>query len=241
MSIRRILTALLLLSGPAAVYAGEPAVTIDGAVVVSSAYLWRGEQVCGLHFNPDVALHFGDFTVEQYSFLATDGSYKEIDWDLSYSLGNFTFHLADYYWHYAAGGPENFFSWKKGATNHIDEAAIVYECGSIPFKATWFTFFWGDWVPDGAGNPGRLSLSSYLELEAWKDFGQYGRGTVNLGFSVLKGSYTGYSKAFMPIHAELRYGKSFDFGKFAIPVGVNYVINPYRNICMAGASIGIEF
>ena len=219
MSALRIIFALFLLTCPLLPAAGQSAFSVDGSLVASSAYLWRGEQVCGLHFNPDITFRFGDFTVEHYSFLALDGLYKEIDWDLSYSLGNFTFHLADYYWFYSGtGATEDFFNWHKGATNHIDEAAIVYESGTLPFKAAWFTFFWGDWLPDSAGNPDRLSFSSYLELETWKDFGEYGRGTLNLGFSVLKGSYTGYSKDFMPIHAELRYGKTIDFDRFSIPL-----------------------
>lgn len=222
--------------------AEQPSHRIEGYMNLSSAYLWRGEQVCNLHFNPDLAFHAGPFCLEQYSFLTLDGAYKEIDWDLSYTAGPFTFHLADYYWRYADDpAPENFFNWKKGETRHIDEAAIVYMSSAIPLKAAWFTFFWGDWIPDGKDGAGNLSLSSYIELETWHEFGEYGRGTFNVGASVFRGSYTDYSKGFMPIHVALRYGKSFQAGAVSFPLEFSIVVNPYRKLCMAGASVGVAF
>ena len=234
---------ILFICLPLCLKAEQPQKGIDGgALTLSSAYLWRGEQVCNLHFNPYLAFHAGSFCLEPYSFLALDGAYKEIDWDLSYTAGPFTFHLADYYWRYGNDpAPENFFSWKKGETHHIDEAAIVYRSSAFPFKATWFTFFWGDWIPAGMPGAGNLSLSSYLELEAWHEFGDYGKGVVNFGASVLRGSYTGYSKDFMPIHLALSYGKSIPVGGVSILLKFNFVINPYRKLCMAGTSIGVEF
>ena len=58
---------LVFLFFPLLLQAGRPGVTVDGSLLFSSAYLWRGEKVCGLHFNPDVALHLGNLTLENYS------------------------------------------------------------------------------------------------------------------------------------------------------------------------------
>lgn len=230
----------ILLSLPA--QAGNPKFSVNGRLSLSSAYVWRGEQVCGLHVNPYVAFHYGNLCLEQYSFLSLDGSYKEIDWDLSYTVGPVTLHVADYYWHapgLAAG--ENYFSWAKGQTHHIDEVVLVYSSKAIPFKASWFTFFWGDWRPAGVEGEGRLSFSSYLQLETWLNFGKYGRGTAAFGASVFKGAYTGYTKDFMPVHLALVYSKSFDFNSFSIPMELSFVLNPYSRACLPAASIGIMF
>lgn len=241
--LRRVITAAaLLLATSLSALAEKPPVYVTGSVTMSSAYLWRGDRVCGLHFKPDVVLHVGNFALEQYSFLALDGSYKEIDWDLFYTFGPFSVHVADYYARYSDYlTEENFFSWRKGATNHIDEVAFTYSCPSFPLNVKWFTFFWGDWIPNDDGTPGSLSLSSYLELATYHSFEEYGTIGFNLGISVFRGAYTGYSKAFMPIHLELSYDKSLEVGSFSIPLRAFVVLNPYRRTLEAGASVGFAF
>ncbi len=240
--MKRLGTIIALAAVSASLQAAVPTFSADGSLKLSSAYLWRGERVCGTHFNPDLCFHIGPLTIENYDFLAFDGSYKEIDWDLSLKAGDFTFHLADYYARYAdSPGTENFFSWKKGQTNHVDEVAVVYDCSSFPLIAKWFTFFWGDWLPDGSGAPDKLSLSSYLEIGTYYDMEKWGKCSLNIGASVLKGSYTGYSKSFAPIHIELKYDKTLKAGGVEIPVGVSYVINPYRQCCYAAAWAGLAF
>ncbi|MBQ4184145.1 MAG: hypothetical protein II652_04295 [Bacteroidales bacterium] len=232
---------LVFLFFPLLLQAGRPGVTVDGSLLFSSAYLWRGEKVCGLHFNPDVALHLGNLTLENYSFLACDGSYKEIDFDLSYRLGDFTFHLADYYFHYSdPDKSENYFDWKRGS-EHCDEIALCYDSSAIPLNVKWFTFFWGQWIPDEEGRPGRLSFSSYLEVETYLELQNLGRLSLNLGASVLKGPYTGFSKDFMPIHIALGYSRSFDVGGFSVPIRSTVVFNPYLRTCMAEAALGLRF
>ena len=47
----------------------------------------------------------------------------------------------------------------------------------MPVEAKWFTFFYGDWLPEPDGSRGKPTFSSYLELSAHHDFDQWGRGT----------------------------------------------------------------
>lgn len=240
--MKKLFPFVFLILLPLGLKAERPPVSIDGSVVVSSAYLWRGDKVCGLHFSPDVSLHIGNFTIENYSFLALNGSYKEIDWDIYYTIGDFSIHLADYYGRYKDDEmTENFFSWRKGATNHCDEFCLAYESSVIPLNVRWFTFFWGDWLPDGNGDPDRLSFSSFLEMETYYEFEKYGTATLNLGLSVFRGAYTDYEKPFMPVHIGLTYAKSFDLGKVEVPLEAFVVWNPYLKTCHAGASVGLAF
>ena len=239
--MKRLLLLVSLLF-PLLAQARRPGVTVDGTLLLSSAYLWRGEKVCGLHFNPDVALHIGNLTLENYSFLATDGQYKEIDFDLSYKAGDFTFHIADYYFHYT--DPEkadDYFNWRKGQGEHCDEVALCYDSSAIPLNVKWFTFFWGQWIPDSEGRADRLSFSSYLEFETYCSVGEAGRLSLNLGASILKGPYTGFSKDFMPIHIALGYSHSFSAGDFSIPLRSTIVFNPYLKTCLAEAAVGVAF
>ena len=245
MTLRSTVTFLLLaiafpaLAQPAA---DKPAPKLEGTISLSSAYLWRGDAVCGFHAAPYVRFSAGGFAIEQYDFLALDGSYKEIDWDLSYKLGDFTFHLADYFFYYSnSPAKENYFTWKKGETTHVDEVAMVYDCSAIPLTVKWFTFFWGDWLPAPDGSLLDLSLSSYFEVSAHHDFNDGGRFSAALGFSVFKGSYTAYTRDLAPIHAELKYGKELSYGKVRFPLGVSLVVNPFSQRCYAAASAGVSF
>ena len=240
--MRRFGIIIVLAAVSATLQAAAPGFSVDGSLKLSSAYLWRGDRVCGTHFNPDICFNIGPFTVENYDFLAFDGSYKEIDWDLSLKAGDFTFHLADYYARYASSPvPENFFSWKKGQTNHVDEVALVYDCSTFPLVAKWFTFFWGDWIPDASGAPGALSFSSYLEIGTYHDWEEWGMASLNVGASILKGAYTGYTRSFAPIHVELKYEKQLKAGSFSIPVGASFVLNPFTRSCYAAAWAGFTF
>ena len=62
-----------------------------------------------------------------------------------------------------------------------------------------------------------------------------------MGTSVFKGSYTNYTRNFMPVHLELRYEKEFDLGAVKLPLGVSFVVNPFTSCCFASASAGVAF
>ena len=239
--MKKILPFLLLLL-PLSLTAERPPVSIDGSVMASSAFLWRGDKLCGANLNPNIEFHVGDFTLGSYSYIGLNGRYKEIDWDISYAIGDFSIHLSDYYSR-GSDDPmaENYFSWRKGATNHMDEIGLMYESSAIPLNVRWFTYFWGDWIPDENEDPTRLSFSSYLELETYYETEQYGTLTLNLGISAIKGYYTDYEKPFMPVHLGLGYDKSFDLGKVSIPISASVVFNPWQKTCHAAAAVGLAF
>ena len=113
MNLRKIILPVAL-ALPVVAWGAGPKVKVDGYLNLSSAYIWRGEQVCNVHVNPGVAVTFAGLRLENYNYLSLDGGYKEIDWDLSYTLGDFSLHVADYYsCSPASGAAEDFFSWKK--------------------------------------------------------------------------------------------------------------------------------
>ncbi|MBO6168942.1 MAG: hypothetical protein J6O51_03115 [Bacteroidales bacterium] len=235
-----LLTATLLLA-PAALHAGSP-VKVSGTAILQSAYLWRGEKVCEVNFNPVLEASIGGFTAQAFAYLPFDGSYKEIDMDFFYTLGPWSLHVADYFIRFAADtAPENFFDWRKQSTNHIMEGIMCYAPRTVPIEAKWFTFFYGDWIPEPDGSRGKTSFSSYLELIGYHDFDKAGRVSLVGGASILKGPYTLYTKDFALIHCELRYTNTIDLGGVKLPVGVSWLLNPYARRVFMNASVGISF
>ncbi|MCR5520031.1 MAG: hypothetical protein K6F21_06835 [Bacteroidales bacterium] len=237
-SKKLLISMLLALASAGSLLAQEKTLTVDGSVELYSAYIWRGDKVCGTQFSPTVNFRYGSWTLQSFGFLAIDGSYKEIDWDLSYKYKDFSFHFADYYYHGSGyPQPEDYFDFKKNSSTHVLEGIICYDPENLPLSARWFTFVFGSYLPDS----GKNAFSSYLELEAFHNFGNGGKLSLFLGSSVLKGPYTNYEEAFMPIHLELRYRRSVEIAGAHLPITASYTINPYTRSSFLNAGIGVEF
>lgn len=234
---------VLALSAIAAAFtAGAQEFSIDGSVELYSAYIWRGDKVCGTQFSPSVSFNYGGWTLQSFGFLAIDGSYKEIDWDLYYNYKDFSFHFADYFYHGSSyTAPENYFNFKKGESTHVLEGIVCYEPERLPIAARWFTFVFGSWLPRDDGSLGRNTFSSYLELEAFHRFDNGGKLSLFCGSSVLKGAYTNYTRDFSVIHLELRYTRDLDIAGARIPVTASYTINPYARTSFLNAGVGVRF
>ena len=240
MKIRLLFVFALVLSN--ALHLDARKFSVSGSVETYTAYLWRGSKECGAHAAPCLSFSYGNFTLQSYGFISYDGYYKEIDWDISYKVGDFTFHLADYYARLSTyQTPENYFDFRKGSTNHIQEVILCYEPQKLPFAIRWFTFVNGDWLPQADGTLGRASFSSYLEPEIFYQFKENSRLSLFCGASVFKGNYTKYTKDFAVIHLELRYRHQFMLGKVNIPVQVSFVTNPYSGKTWLNAGAGIAF
>lgn len=238
--MKKISLFLSLLLLPLGLSAEKPSVSVDGSLLFSSTYIWRGDRLCGFHLNPNVGVNLGGFRLENNSYFSTDGLYKEIDWDLSYTFGDFSIHLLDYFSH-TAGDPEYYFDWRRGPSSHMDEIGLCYESSAIPLNVSWYTFVWGDWWENEDGTTGPLTFSSFLDIGTYYEFEDGGAASLTLGTSVLKGYYTDYSKSFMPVHIGLGYSKTLSAGKLSIPLEVQIVVNPYQRRVHAGASIGLAF
>lgn len=217
-------------------------ITVSGGLEAYAAYMWRGGKQCDAHVVPNISLKWGGFTLQSFGFISFDGTYKEIDWDLSYRVGDFAFHLADYYARLSSWTtPENYFNFKKGQTNHIQEAIICYEPQKLPFAVRWFTFLHGNWLPEADGTLGKPTFSSYLEAEVFHDFSENSRLSLIGGASVFKGMPTNYTKDFAVVNVELRYAYSLSVKAANIPLTVSFIVNPFDKKVWLNAGTGIRF
>ena len=252
--MRRLTILALLLAASSAAMAQEavpgtqattraaPRFSVDGSVELYSAYIWRGDKVCGTQFSPCINFNYGRWRLQSFGFLAIDNSYKEIDWDLSYSFKDFSLHFADYFYHGSGyPRPENYFDFSKARSTHVLEGIVCYEPEALPIAARWFTFVFGSWLPLADGSPGRNAFSSYLELEAYHKFDAGGKLSLFCGSSVLKGAYTAYTRDFAVIHLELRYTRDLEIGAVRSPVTASYTVNPYARTSFLNAGVGVRF
>lgn len=234
---------LFLLCSPAdAESEADRPVTLDAGVMLSSAYLWRGDVNCGAHVQPDVAFNFKGFKLDFYGYIPFDNSYKEIDIELVYTYKAFSVHLLDCFarcnWYEM---PDNWFEWSKQKTNHYLEMALVFAPKKYPFHIKWFTFLYGDWFTDVNGLRGAPTFSSYLEAGVHHTFERICTASLIVGSSILKGMYTDYSKDFAVIHCELKASRVLTCGSVSFPISASFLVNPYRKKSYFAASVGIMF
>lgn len=137
-------------------------VRLSGGADISSAYLWRGERVCGLHLYPELSLTTGGFSLMAYGYFPFDGKYAERDVEASYRIRNVSLHTACYFVRMSC------------EETQLMEAALCWEPSRLPFRLTWFTFFHGD-------------DTSYLQTELFHKFGSYGTVSANFGVGIGRG------------------------------------------------------
>ena len=136
--------------------------TVSGDFV--SSYVWRGiyqgAQAC---VQPTLGMRFGGFALTAWgstSLADMESGHKELDLTAAYSLGCFTFQVADLWW----GGQGNncYFHYGNKNTDHHFEAGLcyVFPYKKFPLSIAWYTVFAGDDEDTG----GKRQYSSYAEL-----------------------------------------------------------------------------
>ena len=163
---RFFLTFLLILSTTAISSAQEQEekdLNIEVSADIVSQYIWRGQDLGSVSLQPSL-----DITYKGLSFnawgnvgLSDPDDMKEIDLSLSYSLGNFSIGIIDYWTEEGLDPRNRYFKYDAHGTNHVFEANVGYDFGPVAFQ--WFTNFTGN---DGLTKKGKRVYSSYFELTA---------------------------------------------------------------------------
>ena len=155
----------ILLFFSLSVYAGGKDDTCDfsvGADIVSS-YLWRGTVYSGTSIQPAMELNVAGFSMGVWGSVDIAGmgfGYKEVDLMASYTFGNFTVGLFNFWpgWE----GEYNYFDFSK-STAHVLEANLLYSFDPFPLTLGWNTMIAGnDKYPDNNGKWKR-AFSTYVE------------------------------------------------------------------------------
>jgi hypothetical protein len=185
-------------------------------------YVWRGLLYSP---NPNIQPTFdftkGNLSIGAWGSYAMAIPYAEVDLYISYSIGNFTLTLNDYYVENEFDLPENkYFNWTKTTTPHSLEGSITYNgTENLPLTLTAATFFYGnDWDENGSN-----LYSTYFEIGYGK---QMGNTLVNLfvGGTPATGLYS--DKASI-VNVGVGLSREISISSnFKLPIFGSLVINP---------------
>jgi hypothetical protein len=160
-------------------------VTPELGVDIVSSYIWRGTDCGGFSVQPRAAFSYKGFELGAWASaeLFQDdetANVKEFDLDFSYTVGNFSIGVTDYYFcdgRYLA-------DWSFNASSaHRLEANLGYDFG--PVALSWNTLLTG---ADHQADGDRI-YSSYVEVSApftWKEL----NGSVAVGASPWEDTFT---------------------------------------------------
>ena len=142
-----------------------------------SSYVWRGAYFSGTSIQPEMALSVGNFRIGAWGSVDIGGwDYKEVDLFASYSFGNFTAGLFNYW---AAGEDAfNYFDYSE-STRHLLELNLLLNFGNSPFSLGWNTIIAGDDKYFNDKFEEKRAFSTYIEASY-----AFSVKDVNLDFAV---------------------------------------------------------
>ncbi|MDU1904794.1 MAG: TorF family putative porin [Dysgonomonas sp.] len=136
--------------------------SISGDIV--SSYVWRGFKQAGASVQPALSFSLKNFSIGAWAstdFTSNESSKKEVDFYASYSTGNLSLTLTDYWWD-GEGAYRYFSSPQDGNAGHLLEAGIAYTLpAAFPLSLSCNTFVLGEGNKKANGNN---SFSTYIEL-----------------------------------------------------------------------------
>lgn len=230
-----ILSALLL--SVSTLRAEWPGFTWSVGADITSNYLWRGLNLGGLAFQPDVMIGYGGLEIEGWANLSpTDYTFKtfapELDMTISYNL--FGLRVGITHYHYFDGSKyfnfkgSDFAAYKADDYNtNQTEVFAEYHLGdvleSVPLSIGWYTYILGDdryAVLDPATNDSvmKQAYSSYLELSYDFCFEKVGLTlTPTIGITPWTSFYTDFDtkKGFAVNNISLKLSWDFQAGEHA--------------------------
>jgi hypothetical protein len=191
---------------------------------VMSRYIWRGLVFSpAVNIQPLVDYTYKGLSVGSWGSYGVGTNYFETDLYLSYSLGNLSITLFDYYNEMeTAMDSVNYFNFKAGETWHMLEATLAYTISEdFPLTVTAATFFYG---ADYNYTDKKQFYSTYLEL-AYAFSVKEVSANVFLGGCLNKGLYA--DKAAI-VNVGVKAVKNIKLSDtFELPISGSFILNPY--------------
>jgi hypothetical protein len=205
-----------------------------GCDIVTS-YIWRGsatyaalgdQNVLAPSFQPGFSLNYKGFELGTWGSVDFTGTYKELDYFLSYSLKGFTATFTDYYW--ASDWIMNdYFDYRNDQTEHYLEGSLAYKGEKVPFSLLVATMFYG--ADKSFEDPSENNYSTYIEAGYSFKVHDYGIDLF-LGMTPMDGFYgDGYGgkEGFAIVNAGVTGSKAIPITeKFSLPVKASVIANP---------------
>lgn len=198
---------------------------------------WRGVQLTdNLTYLPSLYYEIGNWSFATYGIFDRANTYKEIDYEITYSIGNFTIGAIDYYAPEMTAPWNETFNFKKDETSHFLDLSVEYAPEAFPFRAMISTCPFGcDFDEDG-----KFCWSTYGEIGSTQSLPFGFELTETIGAALNRSTYTDYEAKgirFTSISAEL--SKSFEFAGMELPLNLGCIWNPYIKDVFFTISFGV--
>lgn len=143
--------------------AQEKDVEATVAADIVSQYIWRGQDLGHVSFQPTLGVGFKGLSLTAWGNVGISDAHdtKEIDLTLAYSTGGFNIGLTDYWTDEGLDPCNRYFKYDAHGTNHVFEANVGYDFGVASVQ--WYTNLAGN---DGVNESGKRAYSSYMEVAA---------------------------------------------------------------------------
>jgi hypothetical protein len=144
----------------------KPGLSYKLAADIVSSYIWRGTVgTWDPSIQPSLALVAGNFEAGVWGSTNFQGTYREVDPYLSYTLKSFRFTFSDYNWIFST---PSYFNYKKNETDHILEATAAFSGNeSFPVGISVSTMLYGadkKYIADVQNPEPEQNFSTYIEL-----------------------------------------------------------------------------
>ncbi len=208
-----LMFATVVAMGCSSLFAQE--LSLSGGADLVSSYVWRGAKGAGASVQPYAELGIGGFAVGVWGSTGvdyTEGA-KEVDYYVSYSVGNFAVTLTDYWWE---GDALPYFG-----PGHYYEGALSYTISEkFPLSVSVSTMFGGEGDQDAEGNQ---LYSTYVALGYPFTVGSVG---FDLGVGITPAAGM-YADEFGVCSISGRVSKSVPItSEFELPLFVDMIVNP---------------
>jgi len=203
--------------------ASEDSLSLNLNADFVTRYLWRGLQLSpNPNIQPYASISFKGLSFGAWGSYGLSTHYAEVDLYLSYSVGQFTFTVNDYY---TASDDSlenfNYLNCKKSETLHALEGSIIFDGPeSFPISLTAATFFAGY---DDNNLDGKNDYSTYFELAYNANISDIPL-KLFVGGTPQKGLYSDNANI---VNVGINATKQLKFSNdLAVPAFVTLVINP---------------
>jgi hypothetical protein len=197
---------------------------------VRSLYLWRGFKVSNAPIT-DVDMYYiskdGHFQAGFWGGASFTGDYKEFDYYMKYTAGNFSAAIWDIN-NFSDYPNADIFDYSKGKTSHFIDVGIAYKIPmKLPLTVSWNTIVLGrDTYTTKKGNLTN-AYSHYVQL----DQTLYMNDTYNVHAFVAGGFAFGSEKNFYGDHpnvvnAGITVNKDLVLFKYHVPISATAMLSP---------------
>ncbi|MFN8207708.1 MAG: hypothetical protein U0T82_09945 [Bacteroidales bacterium] len=195
--------------------------SLDVNVDLVSRYLWRGLLLNPApNVQPYATLNVGNFSFGGWGSYSLTDYYAEADLFVSYSAGNVTLTVTDYFTTQDTTSDYGYFVWGKDTTLHTLEGMISWTVSEdFPLSLTAGTMFYGYDMDDN----GKQLYSTYLEAAYPLTIGESTLGFF-AGATPAKGYY--HDKAAL-VHLGCKASRDIKItDNFSMPLSLSFSVNP---------------